>query len=145
MTIVLRSWWSNPLLYQMAAIVRARPLIRTTHSLRRSPYRFQSNQPRNMASLAKTKSLDHLVLTVKDLEATVIFYEEILGMQHTSFSPPATPDVKRHALSFGSQKINLHVSGKEFDPKARVRVPCCEVGVADYSRMCNQEVPTCAS
>lgn len=71
---------------------------------------------RNMASIAKTKSLDHLVLTVKDLNATVRFYESVLGMKHTSFSSGGH---ERHALVFGQQKINLHVSGKEFEPKAQ--------------------------
>jgi catechol 2,3-dioxygenase-like lactoylglutathione lyase family enzyme len=61
-------------------------------------------------------SLDHLVLTVRDLEATISFYEG-LGMQHTVFGDG------RHALSFGDQKINLHVAGHEFEPKAATPVP----------------------
>ena len=73
-----------------------------------------------MTSIATTKSLDHLVLTVKDLDATVKFYENVMGMRHSAFASPSAPDVQRHALSFGSQKINLHISGKEFEPKAQV-------------------------
>ncbi|KAK3115543.1 hypothetical protein LTR53_004990 [Teratosphaeriaceae sp. CCFEE 6253] len=61
------------------------------------------------------KSIDHVVLTVKDLDETVEFYTTKLGMKHEVF---ASKDVERHALSFGSQKLNLHVSGKEFEPKA---------------------------
>ena len=72
-----------------------------------------------MSSIAKAKSLDHFVLTVKDLDATVKFYEEVLGMQHTSFGAANDPSIQRHALKFGSQKINLHQSGKEFEPKAQ--------------------------
>lgn len=72
----------------------------------------------NMSSVAKAKSLDHLVLTVKDLDATVRFYEQVLGMERTSFISPTDPNMQRHALKFGTQKINLHVSGKEFEPKA---------------------------
>lgn len=68
-----------------------------------------------MSQVATVKSLDHLVLTVKDLDASVNFYEKVLGMQHTSFT---SGGFHRHALTFGSQKINLHVSGREFDPKA---------------------------
>jgi len=57
------------------------------------------------------RSLDHLVLTVANLEATLDFYTRVLGMAHTRFG-------KRHAVSFGTQKINLHVVGKEFSPRA---------------------------
>jgi catechol 2,3-dioxygenase-like lactoylglutathione lyase family enzyme len=73
-----------------------------------------------MSSIARTKSLDHLVLTVKDLDATVKFYESVLGMQHTAFT---SGGVERHALKFGDQKINLHVSGHEFEPKAQTVQP----------------------
>ena len=72
-----------------------------------------------MVSIARAKSLDHFVLTVKDINATVRFYGEILGMQHTSFQAATDPSITRHALNFGTQKINLHESGKEFEPKAR--------------------------
>jgi len=58
--------------------------------------------------------LDHLVLTVKDIEATCAFYERVLGMK------PVTFGAGRRALQFGRQKINLHQVGKEYDPKARV-------------------------
>ncbi len=64
----------------------------------------------------RIESLDHLVLTVRDLDATVAFYE-LLGMRHVEF------DEGRHALAFGSQKLNLHVAGHEFEPKADVPTP----------------------
>nr|KAK5436029.1 hypothetical protein LTR18_009608 [Exophiala xenobiotica] len=72
-----------------------------------------------MSTVARAKSLDHLVLTVKDLDASVKFYEQVLGMQHTSFGAANDPSIQRHALNFGRQKINLHISGKEFEPKAQ--------------------------
>ncbi|KAI0126792.1 biphenyl-2,3-diol 1,2-dioxygenase, variant [Xylariales sp. AK1849] len=75
---------------------------------------------RNMTSIARVQSLDHLVLTVKDLQSTVRFYESVLGMKHTSFR---TGGQERHALVFGQQKINLHISGKEFEPKAQTVQP----------------------
>jgi catechol 2,3-dioxygenase-like lactoylglutathione lyase family enzyme len=62
-------------------------------------------------------SLDHVVLTVRDLEATVRFYVEGLGMELREFQDG------RHALHFGAQKINLHVSGREFEPKAARPTP----------------------
>ncbi|KAI4597197.1 hypothetical protein KJ359_004709 [Pestalotiopsis sp. 9143b] len=90
------------------------------------------------SSIARTKSLDHLVLTVKDLDATVRFYESVLGMKHTSF---ASGGQERHALVFGAQKINLHVSGREFEPKAQNVQPgsgdlcfLVEDGVDDVAR-----------
>lgn len=58
------------------------------------------------------KRLDHLVLTVQDIEASVDFYQRVLGMTKEVFSEG------RIALSFGEQKINLHESGREFEPKA---------------------------
>lgn len=56
--------------------------------------------------------LDHLVLTVSDIDATCNFYERVLGMQAVTFGNG------RKALQFGEQKINLHEVGKEFEPKA---------------------------
>lgn len=56
--------------------------------------------------------IDHFVLTVKDVDATLAFYERVLGMEVVVFSEG------RKALKFGSQKINLHQAGKEFEPKA---------------------------
>jgi catechol 2,3-dioxygenase-like lactoylglutathione lyase family enzyme len=61
-------------------------------------------------------SLDHLVLTVADLTATCSFYTTVLGMQEISFG------AGRKALLFGNQKINLHQSGKEIEPKANQAV-----------------------
>ncbi|MEM7237656.1 MAG: VOC family protein [Pseudomonadota bacterium] len=58
------------------------------------------------------QSLDHLVLTVASIDATVAFYCGILGMERTRFGDGRT------ALVFGDQKINLHQAGREFEPKA---------------------------
>jgi catechol 2,3-dioxygenase-like lactoylglutathione lyase family enzyme len=61
--------------------------------------------------------LDHLVLTVRDLAATVAFYTEVLGMQAVTFGEGRT------ALRFGQQKINLHLAGHEFTPYAAAPMP----------------------
>jgi catechol 2,3-dioxygenase-like lactoylglutathione lyase family enzyme len=61
--------------------------------------------------------LDHLVLTVADIDATCAFYGRVLGMERVSFAGGRT------ALSFGNQKINLHPAGNEYDPKAQSPMP----------------------
>lgn len=61
----------------------------------------------------KLTGLDHLVLTVKDIDTTCRFYREVLGMDVITFGEG------RRALRCGDQKINLHRAGHEFEPKAR--------------------------
>ncbi|HEX4985721.1 MAG TPA: VOC family protein [Burkholderiales bacterium] len=60
----------------------------------------------------KIESIDHIVLTVRDIAATCAFYEKAMGMKVVTFGQG------RKALAFGSQKINLHEAGREFEPKA---------------------------
>jgi len=69
------------------------------------------------------ETLDHLVLTVRDIEATIAFYTRVLGMRETRFTPPGDGKSERVALSYGRQKINLHQQGREFDPKAKAPTP----------------------
>ncbi|TDR14900.1 VOC family protein [Marinomonas communis] len=57
--------------------------------------------------------LDHFVLTVKDLQKTVAFYTQVMGMKEVRFGEG------RIALEYGQQKINLHELGNEFEPKAQ--------------------------
>lgn len=66
--------------------------------------------------------IDHVVLTVRDIEATCGFYQRALGMKILSF------EGGRRALAFGNQKFNLHQTGKEFEPKADRPTP----GSADF-------------
>uniref|UniRef100_A0A452R2S9 Glyoxalase domain containing 5 n=1 Tax=Ursus americanus TaxID=9643 RepID=A0A452R2S9_URSAM len=61
--------------------------------------------------------LDHIVMTVKSIKDTSMFYSKILGMEVTTFKGD------RKALCFGDQKFNLHEVGKEFEPKAAHPVP----------------------
>ena len=61
----------------------------------------------------KISKLDHLVLTVKNIDKTCEFYNQVLGMEVITFGEG------RKALHFGEQKINLHEVGKEFEPKAK--------------------------
>jgi catechol 2,3-dioxygenase-like lactoylglutathione lyase family enzyme len=61
--------------------------------------------------------LDHLVMTIRDEDATRRFYENGLGMRWVTFGS------RRHALAFGAQKINIHYAGREFEPKAAVPTP----------------------
>ena len=60
--------------------------------------------------------LDHLVLTVRSVEASLDFYRRALGLEVVTFKG-------RFALQLGAQKINLHQAGAEFRPHARVPTP----------------------
>jgi catechol 2,3-dioxygenase-like lactoylglutathione lyase family enzyme len=66
--------------------------------------------------------LDHLVLTTAHEQECVDFYTRVLGMKLESFVG-GTPPVERKAFKFGNQKINLHIKGKEFEPKAYLPTP----------------------
>ena len=57
--------------------------------------------------------LDHFVLTTAQPDAVIRFYTEVLGMTLETFR-----NGQRLALKFGRQKINIHVKGKEYEPKA---------------------------
>ena len=74
--------------------------------------------------------LDHLVLTVASIEATVEFYTRVLGMGVVTFGPGRT------ALTFGTGKINLHEAGKEFEPKALRPTP----GSADICLIVDDDI-----
>jgi catechol 2,3-dioxygenase-like lactoylglutathione lyase family enzyme len=58
------------------------------------------------------KNIDHIVLTVTDIAKTIEFYTTVLGLELETFKE------NRKALKFGTQKINLHQKGNEFEPKA---------------------------
>lgn len=76
-------------------------------------------------------SLDHLVLTVADIEASCAFYQRVLGMEVLTFG------AGRKALAFGTQKINLHQAGREFEPKAERPTP----GSADLCFLTSVPLP----
>lgn len=79
----------------------------------------------------KIDSLDHLVLTVADVEASCAFYNRVLGMEVVTFGEG------RKALAFGAQKINLHQAGREFEPKAQRPMP----GSADLCFLTSVPLP----
>ena len=62
--------------------------------------------------VVKIDRIDHIVLTVHDLERTIAFYSRVLGMEPVTFAGG------RRGLAFGRQKLNLHQAGREFEPKA---------------------------
>ena len=62
-------------------------------------------------------SIDHLVLTVRDIPRTVEFYQRVLGMKHVVF------EGNFNALHFGSQKINLHPFRAEYLPHVDIPAP----------------------
>ncbi|QCP54695.1 VOC family protein [Trinickia violacea] len=67
--------------------------------------------------MAMIDHLDHLVVTCVDVEATKRFYTEVMQMRLETFG------AGRIAFRFGNQKINVHVRGSEFEPKAHLPVP----------------------
>ena len=76
--------------------------------------------------------LDHLVLTVADIEITCYFYSSVMGMDIVTFGNG------RKALQFGNQKINLHQAGMDFEPKADRPMP----GSADICFIADTPVET---
>lgn len=70
-----------------------------------------------MAARVFVDRIDHLVLTVRDIEATASFYARALGLEREFFRGPEGQP--RHALRFGSQKINLQDAATETPTKAR--------------------------
>ena len=80
-------------------------------------------------------ALDHLVLTVRNIEATCAFYCDVLGMRRVTFG------AGRHALEFGVQKINLHEAGREFEPKAAQATP----GSADLCFLTDEPIADVAA
>ncbi|MGO8919352.1 MAG: VOC family protein [Stellaceae bacterium] len=77
--------------------------------------------------------IDHLVLTVSDLEASLRFYERVLGARIVPPPQGRGPT----AVAFGRQKINLHVAGKEFEPKATRPT----VGAGDFCLITEAPIP----
>jgi catechol 2,3-dioxygenase-like lactoylglutathione lyase family enzyme len=74
--------------------------------------------------------IDHFVLTVRDLETTLLFYERVLGF--TRELRPGAPA----SLKFGGQKINVHESARPFEPKAARPTP----GSADFCLITAQAI-----
>lgn len=89
-------------------------------------------------------NLDHIVLTVKDIEKTISFYESVLGMKKEVFGQG------RVALKYGNQKINFHEVGNELEPKANRPMPgsadLCFITITplteaiDYVKRCGVEI-----
>ena len=61
--------------------------------------------------------LDHVVLTVRSIEATIDFYRRAIGLEAITFGDG------RRALQIGGQKVNLHEAGRELEPKAAHPTP----------------------
>jgi len=83
----------------------------------------------------KISHIDHIVRTVQNIEETVEFYSNILGMSVIKFGD------NRTALTFGNKKINLHQKGNEIDPKAEN--PTC--GSADFCLITETSIETVLS
>jgi catechol 2,3-dioxygenase-like lactoylglutathione lyase family enzyme len=64
----------------------------------------------------EVRAIDHVVLTVADVDRTIAWYRDVLGMSIETF-------YGRTALRFGSQKLNLHAAGREIEPHAGTPTP----------------------
>lgn len=78
----------------------------------------------------KVASIDHVVLTVRDISKTIDFYQRVLGMRHVVFEGTF------NALHFGAQKINLHPFRSEYLPHADIPAP----GTGDMCLICDGEI-----
>ena len=76
--------------------------------------------------------VDHFVLTVRDLAASIAFYERVLGARVVPGKPGRGPT----AVHFGRQKINIHEKGREFEPKATHPT----IGAGDFCLITEAEI-----
>ncbi|MDM0058864.1 VOC family protein [Variovorax fucosicus] len=74
--------------------------------------------------------IDHIVLTVRSLDVTCEFYARVLGFRRSDVQGQPT------GLHFGQQKINVHETGRTFDPKAVHPTP----GSADVCFITEQSI-----
>jgi catechol 2,3-dioxygenase-like lactoylglutathione lyase family enzyme len=100
---------------------RARPRLTDTawQAWRQLPGTDPSRPPEQEGQTPPVSidGLDHLILTVTDLDQAVGFYQRVLGMR------PVTFGAGRRALEFGTSKINLHQAGHEITPHAAHPMP----------------------
>ena len=88
--------------------------------------------------------IDHVVITVSDINKSIDFYSNILGMELHEFLS-STDNVKRKSIKFGKQKINLHEASKSFKPHANNPLPgtmdicfLSEINVDDWIKIFNK-------
>ena len=75
----------------------------------------------------KIKNIDHIVIPVSDIDKSLHFYTEVLGME-------ADTSNQRFAVKFGNQKINLHVGGNIEEIKVEVESKGIEIEVGIVQR-----------
>jgi catechol 2,3-dioxygenase-like lactoylglutathione lyase family enzyme len=106
------SFHDVPARFLSAEMMRLYPFTRDQGITRYKAGRASGRAARPAGPLISIAGLDHLVLTVADVERSVGFYQQVLGMR------PVTFGSGRRALRFGSSKINLHQAGREIAPHA---------------------------
>lgn len=79
--------------------------------------------------------IDHFVLTVRSIKETCDFYRRALGLETVTFGQGRT------AIALGKQKINLHQTGKEFEPKAADPAP----GAGDFCLIATRPIEDIAA
>ncbi|MEO0647866.1 MAG: VOC family protein [Cyanobacteria bacterium J06650_10] len=63
--------------------------------------------------------LDHLVLTVADIEATCRFYSQVLGCEIIRFCGDSGDSRRALRIGHSAQKINLHSTANPLQPAAQ--------------------------
>ena len=84
---------------------------------RQSPARFIDDAVDTSGLEPAIESLDHLVLTVRDIEKTARFFRTALGLEEVQDS------MGNRAMKFGAQKIMLHAQDEDRSPLGHAPTP----------------------
>lgn len=105
----INTWWLKPV---SAVMNFPKYHSKQIHKIFENLRKHLALHETDYTHIIRISHIDHIVLTVADVDKTCAFYHSVLGMEIVTFGEG------RKALRFGSQKINLHKKGSEYEPKA---------------------------